>query len=309
MRRRADVTLKSLPGILGAVEYSRHKTGVTLLAVLLTAFTQPVHGRAQHAAAVTQDEIPALIAEAVKYQLDDFHHASWGLRYRVHRIDNKEDSTRELIESAQGNVARTLMREGKPLSSEQDTAERARLESIDDTVMAKHRHGAESTDKFGTELISALPKAMLYTLTPGQPQLPLAASSQIVLEMNPNPAYHPSTTAQSLLSGIAGRVWIDSETHHLVRIELRVIKNLNLMFGLLAHVYEGGTLAYEQHPVADGHYAYSRIDIDVRLRELMVKVVPYKSTLTTSDVVLLPAVPHYKDAIKQLLAVPLPATH
>ena len=40
---------------------------------------------------------------------------------------------------------------------------------------------------------------------------------------------------------------------------------------MLAHVYQGGTMVYEQHPVGDGHYAYSHIAIDVRLREFMVK--------------------------------------
>jgi hypothetical protein len=253
--------------------------------------------------AITQAAVPALIDEAVKYQLEDFRHTSWGLRYRVHRADDKEDSLRELVESANGNVARTLQRHGKPLTPEEDAAEQERLRGITAADMAKHRHSAETSDKFGVELMSAMPKAMIYTLTPGQPQLPQSTQPQVVLDFAPNPQYHPATTSQTLLSGIDGRVWIDADTHHLVRIEVTVVKNLNLMFGILARVYEGGTLTYEQHLVGGGHYGYSHIEINVRLRELMVKTVPYHSTLTTANMTYMPTAPSFKDAVNSLLAI------
>jgi hypothetical protein len=246
----------------------------------------------------------ALVSEAAKYELEDFHHTSWGLRYRVHRHDDKEDSLRDLVESKDGNVSRTLTRQGAPLSAEEEAAERQRLERISAADMAKRRQRTESTDKFGIELIGALPQAMIYTPAPGQPQLPQSEHPQTVLDFVPNPHFHPSTTSQSVLPCLAGRVWIDAETHHLVRIEVKVVRNVNLMLGILARVYSGGTLTYEQHPVGGGHYGYTRIDIDVKLRELMVKVVPYRSTYTTTDVTYMPSPPSYKEAVKMLLTKP-----
>jgi hypothetical protein len=278
-----------------------HRSLVCLIACCIVPLA-----RAQRPA-VNAASVPAIIDEAVKYQLEDFHHTSWGLRYKVHRVDAKEDSLREVIESADGNVARTLQRKGRPLTAEEDAAEQQRLRSISPADMAKHRRSAGESDKFGVELISALPKAMNFTLVSGQPQLRQFAQTQLVLDYSPNPQYHPQTTSQSLLSGISGRLWIDADTHHLLRIEVNVVKNLNLMLGILARVYQGGTLVYEQRPVGDGHYAYSFIDINVRLRELMVKVVPYHSVLTSSDVALLPSPPPFKDAVNTLLSIPSPA--
>lgn len=253
---------------------------------------------------VTQAAIPALVEDVVKYQLDDFHHASWALRYRVHRVSGKDDSTRDLVESADGNVSRTLERQSQPLSPEQAGAEEQRLRSLTPAEMAKRRRGSDSSDKFAVELIGAMPRAMTYTLTPGQPQLRQFAGPQVVLDYAPNPEFHPASTAQSLLTGLAGKLWIDPETRHLLRIEINITKNLNLFLGILAHVYQGGTMVYEQHPVGGGHYAYSHITIDVRLRELMVKTVPYHSTMDASNVTLLPSPPPLKQAVDMLLSTP-----
>jgi hypothetical protein len=258
--------------------------------------------RAASTEAMTQEAVPSLVAEAVKYQLEDFQHAAWALRYRVHRVDSRDDSVRELIESADGNVARTLMRHGQPLTSEEAAEEEKRLRSLTPAELSRRRRNSDSSDKYGIELIGALPHAMLYTLVPGQPQLPQFARPQVVLNYTPNPQYHPQTTAQQVLPGIAGRMWIDAETHHLLRIEVNVTKNLNLMFGILARVYQGGTLTYEQQAVGGGHYAYRSIDIDVKLRELMVKVVPYHQTLTATDITYLPTPPSVREAVNMLLS-------
>ena len=254
--------------------------------------------------ALSQAAVPALVDEAVKSQIEDFHHPAWALRYRVHRVTDRDDTTRDLVESADGNVSRTLERHGQRLTPEQAGEEAQRLRSLTPSEMEKRHHGGDSTDKFAIELISSMPKAMTYTLAPGQPQLAQFSVPQVVLDYAPNPEFHPSSTAQSLLEGLAGKLWIDAETHHLLRIEINIVKNLNLAFGILAHVYQGGTMVYEQHPVGGGHYAYSHIAIDVRLRELMVKTVPYHSIMDATDVTLLPSPPPLKQAVDMLLSTP-----
>lgn len=268
--------------------------------MLIAQSPQPNPQRAS--AAVSHSSLPALIADAVKYQTDDFHHAGWALRYRVHRTDTREDSVRDLVESADGNVARTLARQGKPLTPEEDAAEQERLRSLTSAEVSRRHRNGENSDKYGMEMISAMPAAMIYTLTPGQPQLQQFPMPQVVLDYTPNPTYHPSTAAQSMLPSLAGRLWIDAETHHLLRIEINITKNLNLAMGLLIRVYQGGTMTYEQHAVAGGHYAYSHIDINVHLRELMVKSVPYHSILDATDVSVLPSPPPLKEAVEMLLS-------
>jgi hypothetical protein len=272
-----------------------------LLVALLLTPTLKASPPAASSESITQEAVPTLVSDVVRYQLEDFRHTGWGLRYRLHRVDSKDDNIRELIESSDGNVARTFTRHGKPLTDEEAAQEEKRLRSITPAELAKRRRDSDSSDRYGVELIGALPRAMRYTLVPGQPQLPQFSQSQVVLDYGPNSDFHPQTTSQQLLSGIAGRLWIDAETHHLLRIEVNVTKNLNLMFGILARIYQGGTLTYEQQAVGDGHYAYRYIAINVMLRELMVKVVPYRETLTATDIVYMPKAPTAGEAVKMLL--------
>lgn len=258
---------------------------------------------AQQADSLTPSAISSILKQAVQYQLDDFHHREWGVQYRVHRVNPKEDSIREIVETEDGNISRTLTYKGRALTEEEEKGEQDRLKAITPEEIRRRRQKAESNDKYGIELIRTLPQAMIFTPVPGQPQLP-GHRPQIVLNFEPDPKFHPASTTQSLLTGIAGRVWIDAETHHLTRIELRVIQNLNLMFGILARVYQGGTLSYEQKPVSPQHDAYTEIQMDVKLRELMVHVAPYRETLTVLNVRFNPTAPSVKEAVKTLLAIP-----
>ena len=282
-----------------SVRMNHYRLSITAVPLCCCAWLLPAQKPA-----ISQTAVPALVDEVVKYQLEDYHHPSWSLRYRLHRVTDRDDTIRELVESVDGNVSRTLQRHGQRLTPEEAGEEEQRLRSLTAADMEKRHHGGDSLEKFAIELITVMPKAMTYTLTPGQPQLSQFSGPQVVLDYAPNPEFHPASTSQSLLEGLAGRLWIDAETHHLLRIEINIVKNLNLAFGILAHVYEGGTMVYEQHPVVGGHYAYSHLAIDVRLRELMVKTVPYHSVLDTTDVTLLPTPPSLKQAVDMLLSAP-----
>lgn len=247
--------------------------------------------------------VNSILKQAVQYQLDDFHHRGWGLQYRVHRLDSKEDSIREVIETEDGNISRTLTYKGRALTEDEEKGEQARLKALTSQDVSKRRQKSEANDKYGIELIRTLPQAMTFTPVAGQPQLP-GRHQQLVLDFAPDPKFHPDSTTQSLLTGIAGRMWIDAETHHLTRIELRIVQNLNLMFGILARVYQGGTLSYEQKPVSPQHDAYTEMQMDVKLRELMFHIAPYRQTLTVTSVRFYPIAPTVKDAVDTLLAIP-----
>ena len=84
----------------------------------------------------------------------------------------------------------------------------------------------------------------------------------------------------------------------------RLIDRVEGYAGMLVRVYEGGTMSYEQRPVGGGHYAYTHLTIDVKLRELMLRNVPYRATYTVTDAKYLAHVPSVPEAIQTLLAIP-----
>ena len=290
--------LASVAEYSGAVQLH---TAWRLMACFLVAATLPPYVRTQQAAPLSPSSIEVLVHDAVDHQRDNLRRQGWAVRYRVHRLDSKEDSVRDLVETRDGNVARTLSRNGATLSAAQEQAEAARLQALLSSAGVRH-HPEETAGRYGLDLIGAMPAAMEYTWVSGQPQLQHVNALQAVLDFKPRAGFQPATTTQSLLTGLAGRVWIDQDTHHLLRIEVTAVKDLNIAFGLLARVYKGGNMLYEQVPVGGGHDAYTHIEIDVRLRELMVKTVPYHSVLDASDIRLLPSVPSLQEGVTLLLA-------
>jgi len=276
----------------------------TVLFFLLTSslYAQPKSSQ------IPDPAIRSMVEQAAQYQLQDFQHKTWGLQYRVHRVSPREDSIRQIIETADGVVSRTFTFHGKPLEPDAEQDELKRIRSLTPEAVRRREQKSESNNKYGIDLIRALPSAMIYTLAREQPQLNGVPHRQIVLDYVPNPGFRPASTVQSLLSGLTGRIWLDDETHHLIRIEVHAMKDLNLMFGILARIYKGGTVSYQQQPINDGHYTYTQIQMDVVLRELMLHVQPYHQTLTASDIHYFPAAPSLQEAIQTLTSMP-PITH
>lgn len=231
------------------------------------------------------------------------------LQYRVHKVDAKGDVVREVIESREGNVARLIGRNAAPLSEEEDKAERSRLEGI--LSSPGEFLGREQRDRasrrFAVELIQNIPKAMLWSFAPGQPQQPGARGLQVVIDFTPDPAFKPPTLVTEALTGIAGRLWIDAGSRCITRIEGRILRPVNFGWGgMLARISSGGTLAFEQQTAGDGRWLYSRLSEHIVIREVLVHTVHQDAEMNVFDVQRLPVLSTYEDAIHALLAIPVP---
>ncbi|MDE1152068.1 MAG: hypothetical protein PW788_05960 [Micavibrio sp.] len=245
-------------------------------------------------------------AERELHIIDD--DGTFPVRYRMRRIDNKRDVTREIIESRDGSVARTVLLNGKPLSAEDDAAERNRLQAIldDPADFLKSRKRNSTARSYAMNLVRLMPQAMLYTYVPGQPQPPNATGPQIVLDFKPDPKFHPPTTISELLTGLQGRMWIDKRSGVLTRIEGQVIKPVNFGWGVLAHIYPGGTVDFEQAPAGNGRWVYSHLEEHIVIREVLVHTAHEDNRIMAADIHLLAAPLSYREAIRQLLEMPLP---
>jgi len=223
-------------------------------------------------------------------------------------VDTRSDTTRLVIESKQGAVARLIERNGKPITAAEDTAERARLQdAIDhpDDFYKHHRKDAQQRHD-AVQTVQLIPKALLFSYAPGQPQRIEAKATEVVLDFQPNLDFHPPTMLAEVLTGLQGRVWIDAATQQVTRIEGHVLKPVNFGFGMLAKLYPGGTLTLEQTPVGGGHWIYSDLEEHLTVRALMVKTLPENMHIGSSEIQLLPTLLSYQDAIRALMAMPIP---
>jgi hypothetical protein len=229
------------------------------------------------------------------------------LRYRQRRVGAKGDLTREIIVSREGNVARLVERDGQPITAAEDADERERLNdeiSSPDDFLRHHRKDLDTRDSV-IKVVALMPQAMLYSYAPGQPQLKGSGGNEVVLDFQPNPNFHPPTMFAECLTGLEGRVWIDPRTRTLSRIEARVLRPVNMGFGILAKIYPGGTLALDQVNVGDDHWVYSHLDEHVTARVLMVKNYPENTVITSWDFRPMTSLLSYQDGIRTLLSMPV----
>ena len=230
------------------------------------------------------------------------------LRYRTRKVDRKGDTTREVIETRDGTLARLIERNGGPISAEEDAGERDRLNSVlqsPDTFLKHHRRDRESL-KYGVELIHELPASMLWSFTAGQPQLNEVSSRQVVLDFTPDPKYKPPTLVTESLTGVAGRVWIDAGTRRVSRIQGHVLHPVDFGWGgVLARVNPGGTVEFTQTPVVPGRWLTSLVEAHLSIREVLVRTVTEDIRVQVSDVQPLPAAASLQEAIRFLLGLPV----
>jgi len=228
------------------------------------------------------------------------------LSYRVHKIDNKGDVVREVIETRDGTVARLVERNGQKLTAEEDAAERDRLKQILDSPadFVRHHKRDDSTRNDSIQLVSQMPQAMIYTYVSGQPQLPGTNGRQIVIDFEPDKNYRTAETIDNLLTGVKGRMWIDAKSHRMVRIEGLILQPVNFGWGILGKINEGGTIVLEQANPTGDRWIYSRLDTHLNMR-VVVKNIAMNDKMTASDFRPLPRSMSVQEAVHTLLAMPV----
>jgi hypothetical protein len=247
-------------------------------------------------------------ADAAKNELIALHHYNSYLRYRTHTISDKGDLVRDVVESKDGTVARLIMKDGKPLTEEQDKAERQRLNDMiaSPSAFFKHVRNGESQQKLADTMVPLMPDAALYSYTPGQPQSGKNGGAlEIVIDYKPNPKFNPPNTEAEALTGLQGRIWIDAKTHYLVRMEGTIARGVNFGWGMLAHIYPGGKLSLSQTSVDGNRWIFTEFSMQLSVRALMVKTLNVHTNSSASGFQVIGPM-SYQDAIRLMLNTPLP---
>ena len=150
-----------------------------------------------------QMDATALVRRAVQNRLDaEKNHRP--VRYLIHRTDERHDTTKAIIETVDGDVARLVAINGKPLSAEADRAELDRLDTLaNHPEMQEHRHKSEQKDAERIDrLLALLPDAFLYRF---EGTTPCAAGQCYRLSFTPNPQFTPPNMEADCCAALRAR--------------------------------------------------------------------------------------------------------
>lgn len=247
--------------------------------------------------------------EATKNEILLIQHPGSYLRFRYHAIDEKGDHTRDQIETPEGSVARVVLRDGRPLTHDEDEAEKTRLNEIlkDPSGFTRHIKREQDNKKMGVRLIQQMADAFLWSYAPGQPQIPNWAGSGalVVLDFKPNPKWSPPDMEAAPLTGVEGRAWIDPQTKYVVHLEATLTHAVNIGWGMVAHLYPGGTTKVDQVNATGNRWVVQHILEKISVRALMVKTINQRLQFDTGEYQTVKPMT-VSEAVKLLLDTPLP---
>jgi hypothetical protein len=246
---------------------------------------------------------PAKIVRDASY--NELHSTKPGrsFSYRQHKVDPKGSTVKEIVETKDGDVARLIEKDGKPLPHEEEQAEIDRLNNLlAHPEVQEHRHKKEQEDSArGDEMVRMLPDAFLFTFD-GMVEGPNGLCYR--LKFKPNPAFTPPDREGEVYHGMVGELWVDQTQLRLVKIDAHLISDVNFGWGVLGRLYKGGSILVQNADVGLHHWETIHMKLNLQGKLLMLKSVDYSTTEDFSEFKVQPQELGYQEAIRLLQKIP-----
>jgi hypothetical protein len=240
----------------------------------------------------------ALVRRASQNRLDaDRTHRP--LRYLLRKTDEQHDTTKDIIETSDGDVARLVAINGQPLSAQANQAELDRLNTLaNHPEIQEHRHQREQKDAARVNrLMRLLPDAFLYRL---EGMVDCSGNPCYRLTFSPNPRFTPPDLEAAIFRGMAGEVWIDQAQERLTRLDAHLIATVDFGWGILGKLDKGGTILLEQTDIGGHDWELTTLKLNMRGKALMVKSLNIQMTEQATHFSQVPPGVDYRKAIQLL---------
>lgn len=219
-----------------------------------------------------------LVREAVQNELDGEgkDHTHW--RYHLHREDDRGSQDRDVIETKEGSLAKTLLINGRPLTAEQRNMDEERMKKLvnDPDERARRDHRLKQDEEKARQLLKAIPDAFIFKYDG-------VDGTQVRLNFRPNTNFSPPTRELAVYHAMTGKMWIDQSAKRLARIEGQLFEKVNFGWGLLGHLEKGGTFKVLQQDVGNGHWITAQLEVNMQGRAVIFKSLNVKQKETLTD--------------------------
>jgi hypothetical protein len=279
---------------MGFREFRLHVRFLAISAALLLAASGP-------APAQTSQPVPHPDKIVLDASWNELHPTgpSHPFRYRVSKVDPKGSTVRLVVETKEGDIARLIEKDGRPLTPEEDRAELARLDNLmAHPEIQERRHKKQQVDNArGDEMVKMLPDAFLYTFD-GMVEGPSGPCYRV--SFKPNPAFVPPDREGEVYHGMVGELWIDQSQLRIVKLSAHLISDVNFGWGVLGKLYQGGSILVDNQDVGLRHWETTHMKLHLQGKILMMKSVDFSTTDNYTDFSPVPMDSTYLDAIRML---------
>lgn len=223
---------------------------ISLLSVILPAFLlAPAH------ASDSPPSVKIIIQRSDAANLRDWKAAP---DYDYYERDRQKDGGTKTYEirMIQGSPYQQLVSvNGKPLSGEKQADEQRKLQS---TIATRKKESPKDRERRIAKyeegrrrnhlLMDQMSKALQFAFVEQQK---LGSHEVYLLSAKPRPGYHPPNNHAKVLTGMEGKLWIDTKTFEWVKVVAKVVHPVSIE-GFLARVEPGTQFELEKMPVGDG---------------------------------------------------------
>ncbi len=224
-----------------------------LLLVPLTSGGQTPPGTAPAAAMPGTALVERALANELRAAEDASKDPSHMMQYRLRKTSPRLTSTKQIVETPDGAVARLIAIYDKPLSPVDEQKEQARLDQDTERAM---------------KVLRALAQAFTYQFADYEFAGMDASSSLAKFTFKPNPAFSPQDLETEALTQVAGEIWIDMAHLRVTRLEGRLIQDVDFGWGILGRLDKGGSIAIDQCDVGGGQWRIRRFKMAMTGRVL-----------------------------------------
>ncbi len=170
------------------------------------------------------------------------------MRYQLRKTSPRVTTTKEIMETRDGEVARLVAINDKPLRPADEANEEARLNALlSDPGKQRRRKDAEEEDADRAfNVLRALPSAFLYQ-DAGPGEGPTGKVEKFTFR--PNPRFSPLYLETEALPAMSGEIWIDPVHLRVARLEGHLQQDVDFGWGILGRLNKGGWIVIEQADV------------------------------------------------------------
>jgi hypothetical protein len=239
---------------------------------------------------------------ALANELNAAEDQSHPMRFELHKTSPRLTTTKEILETKDGEVARLITIDDKPLSTADEANEEARLNALLVDPGKQRRRKQSEDDDAGRALIvlRALPSAFLYQYA-GPGEGPTGNVEKFTFR--PNPKFEPLDLETEVLPAMAGEIWIDPVRLRVARLEAHVQKDVDFGWGILGRLNKGGWIVIEQADVGGGQWRTVRFQMQMSGR-VVIKNRVFDTTEVQTNYAPLPVGMSYQKAIEMLRTDP-----
>lgn len=224
--------------------------------------------------AQAREIVRKVAANELKQQQADKSH----YMFKFRKVTPKGTKVQEIVQTDQGSIARTLLVDGHPPSQDEIQDEQQKIQKLlQDPEEQRKRQKREREDENRAQImIRALPNAFFYQEIGRE-------GDTLKLRFRPDPSYQPQSHEESVYTGMAGELWLNTAQQRLQKIDAHLFHDVDFGWGILGRLYKGGSFMVQQEPVDGSHWDSTALKLDLTGKVMMFKSVVYKEQEYESD--------------------------